>query len=159
MLKYIDTKVTFSEVPDEISLCINISNCPCHCEGCHSSYLAEDKGTLLDEDSLDLLIKGNKGITCIAFMGGDSNPKEVNRLAAYIKKYYPNIKTAWYSGRESIHTSIKVVNFNFIKIGPYIEKYGPLNKDTTNQVFYKVVVTSAGIGKLFDITYKFWKND
>lgn len=27
MLKYVDTKVTFSEVPNEISLCINISNC------------------------------------------------------------------------------------------------------------------------------------
>ena len=27
MLKYVDTKVTFAEVPNEISLCINISNC------------------------------------------------------------------------------------------------------------------------------------
>ena len=27
MLKYVDTMVTFSEVPDEISLCIEISNC------------------------------------------------------------------------------------------------------------------------------------
>ena len=44
MLKYIDTKVTFAEVPNEISLCINISNCPCNCKGCHSSYLAEDIG-------------------------------------------------------------------------------------------------------------------
>ena len=44
MLKYVDTKVTFSEVPDEISLCISISNCPNHCKGCHSPYLAEDIG-------------------------------------------------------------------------------------------------------------------
>ena len=28
MLKYVDTLVTFSEIPDEISLCINVSNCP-----------------------------------------------------------------------------------------------------------------------------------
>ena len=44
MLKYVDTKVTFAEVPNEISLCINISNCPCKCHNCHSSYLAEDIG-------------------------------------------------------------------------------------------------------------------
>ncbi len=28
MLKYVDTKVTFSEILSEITLCINISNCP-----------------------------------------------------------------------------------------------------------------------------------
>ena len=27
MLKYVNTEITFAEVPDEISLCINISNC------------------------------------------------------------------------------------------------------------------------------------
>ena len=52
MLKYVDTKVTFAEVPDEISLCINISNCPNHCEGCHSPYLAEDIGTELTKDEI-----------------------------------------------------------------------------------------------------------
>ena len=36
--------VTFSEFPNEISLCINISQCVCNCSGCHSSYLAEDIG-------------------------------------------------------------------------------------------------------------------
>ena len=28
MLKYVNTLVSFSEVPDEISLCIGVSNCP-----------------------------------------------------------------------------------------------------------------------------------
>lgn len=37
MLKYTDTRVTFSEVPDEVTLCINISGCLCHCEWCHSA--------------------------------------------------------------------------------------------------------------------------
>ena len=53
MLKYVDAKVVFAEVPDEVTLAINISNCPCHCEGCHSSYLAEDIGDILDVKSLD----------------------------------------------------------------------------------------------------------
>lgn len=159
MLKYVETAITFSEVPNELTLCINISNCPCHCNGCHSSYLAKDEGVILDEGSLDLLVKGHKGITCVAFMGGDSDPKKINELAAYIKKYYPDIKTAWYSGRGYLHISIKIQNFDYIKIGPYKEEYGPLNKDTTNQIFYKVVKLSTGEGRLFDMTYKFWKED
>ena len=63
MIKYTDTAVTLREIPDEITLCINISNCPCHCKGCHSSYLAEDIGKPLDEDSLVELMLDNKGIT------------------------------------------------------------------------------------------------
>ena len=69
MLKYVETLVTFSEFPDEISLCINISNCPNACVNCHSSYLKEDIGTILDYKELDKLIQKNHGITCIGFMG------------------------------------------------------------------------------------------
>lgn len=39
MLKFTDTQVTFSEIPDQISLCINLSNCPYHCPACHSKEL------------------------------------------------------------------------------------------------------------------------
>ena len=83
--------VTFSEFPNEISLCINISQCPCHCPGCHSSYLAEDIGEPLGELTLHKLITENKGITCVGFMGGDIEPKSVNALAQYIKTEY-NLK-------------------------------------------------------------------
>ena len=64
MLKYVNTAITFAEFPDEISLLINISNCPCHCKGCHSAYLAEDIGEPLDYIALTkLIIDSNKGIT------------------------------------------------------------------------------------------------
>ena len=152
MLKYVDTKVTFSEVPNEISLCINISNCPCACKGCHSSYLAEDIGNELNGNSIKELINNNKGITCICFMGGDSNPLEVDVLAHFIKIYFP-IKIAWYSGRQELSKYINLDNFNFIKLGPYIEDLGPLNSKTTNQRFYKVEES-----KLIDITNLFWKD-
>ena len=152
MLKYVDTKVTFAEVPNEISLCINISNCPCACKGCHSSYLAEDIGNKLNSDSIKELISNNKGITCICFMGGDSNSSEVDALAHFIKIYFP-IKTAWYSGRQELSKDINLNNFNFIKLGPYIEDLGPLNSKTTNQRFYKIEE-----GKLIDITNLFWKD-
>ena len=81
MLKYVNTMVTFSEVPDEIALCINITGCKIGCKNCHSPYLAEDIGKELNIDSLHELISSNKGITCVSFMGGDSNPKEIDYLA------------------------------------------------------------------------------
>ena len=73
MIKYVDTLVCFSEVPDEITLAINISGCPIRCSNCHSKYLWEDVGESLNRDSLHNLIEKNKGISCLAFMGGDAN--------------------------------------------------------------------------------------
>ena len=152
MLKYVDTLVTFSEVPNEITLAINISNCPCHCEGCHSSYLAKDIGTPLTFEELNKLIEDNKGISCIAIMGGDSNPLEVSNIAFYIKSIWDNLKVAWYSGRQELSKDINLKNFDFVKLGPYIKELGPLNSKTTNQRFYKV-----NSNQLIDITKKFWK--
>ena len=160
MLKYVDTLVSFSEVPDEISLCINISNCPCHCINCHSSYLAEDIGENLTLDTIYKLIDSNEGITCICFMGGDSSPKEIDMFARCIKDLY-DIKVAWYSGRQELSKYINLKCFDFIKLGPYIEEFGPLNSKTTNQRFYQVIKSHYEDGtsgyELLDTTYKFWK--
>lgn len=156
MIKYVDTLVTFSEIPDEITLCINISNCPCYCKNCHSSYLAEDIGEELNSHSLKNLIDNNKGITCVSFMGGDSNPSDIDALAQWIKINYP-IKVAWYSGRQELNKNIQLENFDYIKLGPYIEELGPLNSKTTNQRFYKVVKKNL-VYTLDNITYKFLKN-
>ena len=164
MLKYVNYDITFQEIPDEITLCINISNCPCHCIGCHSAYLAEDVGKplvgmILRED----LINKNKGITCIAFMGGDSDPKSINNLAEYIKTWpsLEHLKVAWYSGRQELSKYINLKWFDFIKLGPYIEEFGPLNSKTTNQRFYQVIKSHYEDGtsgyELLDTTYKFWK--
>lgn len=159
-MKYTGAEITFAEVPDEITLCINISNCPCHCKGCHSPYLAEDIGEELTIDSLNELVSNNKGITCVAFMGGDSSPKEVNRLASIAKSYH-NLKTAWYSGVQTLSKDVHIWNFSYIKLGPYIEELGPLNSRTTNQRMYKVVYNYYDDGtsgyELEDITYRFWK--
>lgn len=152
MLKYVDTLVSFSEVPDEITLCINISNCPCHCKGCHSSYLAEDIGNVLNLQALTSLIDSNSGITCVCIMGGDANSSKVDDIAQDIKEYYPKLKVAWYSGKQELSKDINLEFFDFIKLGPYIEELGPLNSKTTNQRFYKVENN-----KLIDITYKFQK--
>lgn len=156
MLKYVDSKVTFTEIPDEITLCINISNCPCHCEECHSPYLADDIGEPLDLQHLTDLIDSSRGISCVCIMGGDANPSEVDDIAQDIKEYYPELKVAWYSGRQELSKEIELENFNYIKLGPYIKDKGPLNCRTTNQVMLEIDVIQ---GKVFkkDITAKFWR--
>lgn len=152
MLKYVDTAVTFAEFPNEVSLCINISNCPCCCDGCHSPYLSKDIGEVLSLERLQGLIESNEGITLIGFMGGDSDPKEVNKLAKAIKDLY-DIKVGWYSGKSKLNDNIELSNFDVIKLGGYNKLLGPLNCPTTNQKFYKIINN-----KMYDYTYLFWKN-
>lgn len=172
MLKYVETAVTFSEIPDEITLCINLSNCPCKCIGCHSSYLAEDIGEILTFCRIKKLLDDNKGVTAICFMGGDSDPGLINHYAKLIKELRIErrihnivvqtdtpIKVGWYSGRQELAKEIDLDNFDFIKLGPYIEELGPLTSETTNQRFYKVVHMTSGKNIMYDITYKFRKHE
>lgn len=160
MLKYVETLIGFSEIPDEITLCINISNCPCKCVNCHSPYLAEDIGEELTCSKLEELLKANKGITCVSFMGGDIDPGEIVGLAKYIKTFYPGLKVAWYSGRQELPKHFNLEPFNFIKLGPYIEELGGLDSKTTNQKMYQRVnkeFDDIYLNGFEDITYKFWK--
>ena len=153
-MKYVNTGIVFQEIPGEVTLSVNISSCPCHCPGCHSKYLWDDIGVDLTEGIVDeLLDRYMTDITCFCFMGGDAEPEEVNRLAEYIQATYPQIKTAWYTGRLRIHRAIDLHNFNYIKVGPYIAHLGPLNSETTNQRLYKVTNGED----LQDITHLFWK--
>ena len=154
MLKYVNTGVVFQEIPDETTLSVNISRCPCHCPGCHSSYLAEDIGEPLDEAAIDAFVSEfGADITCIARMGGDAEPETGDRLACYIRERHPRYRVAWYSGRIRISPRITRQHFDYIKIGPYIAHLGSLSKPTTNQRLYKV----AADGELTDITARFWK--
>ena len=156
-MKYTDTKIVFQEIPDEITLAINISGCPVRCPDCHSKYLWEDIGESLDRDSLYSLIESNKGITCLAFMGGDANVAYLQTLFYWVKTRYPYLKVAWYSGVDKVLTNGDVNYLDYIKVGPYIKEKGPLNSRSTNQKMYKVHRTSEGSTLLINITSKFWK--
>lgn len=167
MLKYVDTKIVFAEVPNEVTLAINISNCPCHCKGCHSPYLAEDIGTKLTFEELLRLYSRNAGVTCISFMGGDSDPAYINKLAEVLKERELPVRTAWYSGRQELDKNINLENFDYIKLGPYMEEYGPLTRRGTNQRFYwvcKVIHEYPDLKKeeryyTIDMTSEFWKDE
>ena len=163
ILRFVETQIVFKEIPDQITLAINISNCPCHCVGCHSPHLSENIGVILNTVTLDTLIAANKGITCIAFMGGDACPKEINRLAKYVRDN-TDLLVAWYSGKEELSPDIELKNFNFIKLGPYKEECGPLDDKNTNQRMYSVEAlreydanTGEQLYGLNDITDLFWK--
>ncbi len=154
MLKYVNTGIVFQEIPDEVTLAINISNCPCHCPGCHSKYLWEDIGLPLNVEAIDDFVETyGTDITCIAFMGGDADAKGVAMLAQYIREEHPIFKVAWYSGRLRIPSSVDKSIFDYIKIGPYIRHLGPLKQPTTNQRLYR----QRDDGSFEDITYRFWK--
>ena len=154
MLKYVNTGIVFQEIPDEVTLAINISGCPCHCPGCHSHYLWEDIGLPLNTDAIDAFINEyGRNITCIAFMGGDGDPKGVDMLAQYIHEEHPQYKVAWYSGRVRITSAVNKSDFDYIKVGPYLKHLGPLKSTTTNQRLYRQNDT----GEFEDITSRFWR--
>lgn len=150
MLKYTDTRIVFREIPDEITLAINISGCPNHCEGCHSPELWEDTGEELTYEVIDNLLKKYPAVTCVALMGGDNDTFEISVLASYLLAN--SVKVAWYSGKDRIPDNITITDFDYIKLGPYISELGPLDNPNTNQRLYQV----KGLN-LEDITYKFWK--
>jgi anaerobic ribonucleoside-triphosphate reductase activating protein len=154
MLRFINYDIVFQEIPGEVTLAINISNCPHRCKGCHSPYLWEDAGTLLDEQALsDLLKKYSDAITCICFMGGDAHPQQVANLAALSRvKTGGKIKTGWYSGRDTLPENSFVQYFDYIKLGAYVENLGGLDVATTNQRFYRIEN-----GEMIDSTGSFWK--
>jgi len=154
MLKYVNTGVVFQEIPDEVTLAINISNCPCRCPGCHSNYLWQNVGTPLSVMELNNLIqKYEDDITCVAFMGGDAEPEYINMLARHIRREHADLKVAWYSGRQRVSSQVNRADFDYIKVGPYIAHLGCLKERSTNQRLYKRVVGD----NFTDITYRFWK--
>lgn len=148
MLKYYDKAIVFQEVPDEISLAIDITNCPYKCKNCHSPHLRENIGTELTEEEIKKLCN-TPLISCICLMGGDSDHNDIIRISKTIHR--AGLKVAMYSGSENIDIRL-VSHLDYYKIGPYIEEKGPLSNKNTNQIFYKI-----NYNNLEDITYRFWK--
>ena len=139
MLKCYSYDIVCQEIPDEISLAVNISCCPNRCPGCHSPWLWSNEGEEMTEDMLAGLIgKYSAAITCFCFMGGDAEPLEVMRLAEWIRAQWPHIKTAWYSGKEQLPEGFEIRSMNYIKLGPYIESLGGLKSPDTNQALYRI---------------------
>ncbi len=161
-MKVASFDIVFQEIPGEVTLALNLSNCPCHCPGCHSPHLWEDTGEMLNEELLNgLLDRYGAMVTCVCFMGGDQDPEEVARWAEYVRNLSAGrdgssgaagLKTAWYSGRMKMPAAEGP--FDYVKIGPYREDLGGLKSEKTNQRLYRRTGDSWT-----DITSSFWRKN
>lgn len=157
LLRYANYSITFQEVPNEISLVLNITGCTHHCDGCHSDYLAQDFGNYVNDDLPALLDKYKGMITCVCFMGGDQAIDNLREWLKRIKKEY-DLKTCVYSGADNINTFDSCLDYlDYLKIGPYKKELGGLDSPNTNQKFYVVIKDEDAEVNLFDITLAFVK--
>lgn len=142
-LKYLGCAIALQEVPNEISLVINVSGCPHKCEGCHSQYLWEYGGNILLDDFVELLSKYKDMITCVCFMGGEQNKDELCGYLMFIKSI--GLKTCLYSGCDSIEDLSDLLQYlDWVKIGRYIES---LTTDTNIQYGIKLATSNQNIYK------------
>jgi anaerobic ribonucleoside-triphosphate reductase activating protein len=152
MLKYYNYDIVFQEIPNEVTLAINITNCPNRCKGCHIPRLQDNTGEELNEKIITTLLgKYASAITCFCFMGGDAEPYRIVELGNYISCLYPRIKLAWYSGCDVLPEGFDKTVFQYIKLGGYNEKTGSLKCETTNQHLFEVQKD----GKMKDLNYLF----
>lgn len=150
------TSVVMEEIPDMVTLAVDISNCTGLCEGCHSPFLRKDVGVELTSAVIDKLLADNFGVNCFLFLGEGNDKEALMSVASYIRTAYPAVSLAIYSGRENVEDDIYDL-FDYVKVGPYRPDCGPLNATTTNQRLYHV---SHHDGQcrftLQDITSRFW---
>lgn len=152
MLKYYNYDIVFQEIPNEVTLAVNITNCPNRCNGCHSPHLQKDIGEELNEYRIaSFMDKYASAITCFCFMGGDADPQQVAVLANFVRVHYPGIKVAWYSGCTRLPERFDTKHFQYIKLGSYDEKLGSLKGETSNQRLFKIQQD----GCMKDISYLF----
>lgn len=150
MIKYKDSYIVFEEIPDRVSLAVNITNCQNNCIGCHSPELRLNSGVELTEEEIDKLINENYGIDCFLFMGEGKDMGRLLEIARYVKNKY-DIAVAVYSGRNNVEEEYYEI-FDYVKVGEYKKEFGPLNSSTTNQRLYRMTE-----GGKEDITHLFWK--
>lgn len=147
-MKFLNTYISLQEIPGEISIIFNITNCPHRCPGCHSKELWTDQGTYLSESIyVSLLEKYSKYISAVVFFGGEWDSDLLNYLI--IAKNY-SLKTCLYTGANDICKDLKT-NLNYLKTGPYISSLGGLDSINTNQKF-------LDLDKKVELNYLFQRN-
>lgn len=153
-LRFDGYSIVMQEVPGEISLALNITECPHHCEGCHSAYLAERSGDFVGDRLLGLILDYEDFITCVCFMGGDQHLDDLRVQCQNVKSFFPELKLAIYTGADSMEALGDTASiFDYIKIGPYIADLGGLDHPTTNQKMFR----RNADGTLENITSTFWR--
>ena len=148
MIKYVPelTDVVLEEIPDKVTLAVEISNCRGSCPGCHSPFLKNDIGEELTPQVVDKLIEDNYGVNCFLLLGEGRDKEALLGIAEHLRRAHPELERAVYSGRTEVEPEIYAA-FDYVKVCPYVEAAGPLNSPSTNQRLYHH-------GE--DITARFW---
>lgn len=151
-MRYSSPQVVFTEVPSEITLALSISGCPLRCKGCHSKHTYNLKyGDELDQEELSRLILKHRHITCVLFYGGEWLTDELVSLLNFSKKL--GVKTCLYTGHTLDQIDLRLLDrLDFIKTGAYDEKLGGIDKEGSNQKFFKIMS-----GVLEDVSHEFRK--
>lgn len=161
-LPVVDTTITLTEIPDNISFAIMIGNCCRKCKGCHSSYLQYKlPGNLwTDVDQLVKLAQKAKeqGATAILLMGGTTNGIKPDVLQYAIEQLSKVLPVGVYSGAD-YHSIYNIIlrddpNLTWLKTGDFIEELGGLDSPDTNQQFF---ARDKKSGEWKDVTYLFRK--
>ncbi len=167
MIKYVPemTSVVLEEIPDRVTLAVDISNCRGNCVDCHSPFLKEDIGEELTPEIIDTLAGEYFGVDCFLFLGEGRDPGRLLELASHVRSI--GLIPALYSGRREVDGPYWEA-FDYIKVGPYIPEQGPLNNPGTNQRLYRVLQPDetapegaefrmrASGRRFIDITPRFW---
>ncbi|PKP53837.1 MAG: anaerobic ribonucleoside-triphosphate reductase activating protein [Bacteroidetes bacterium HGW-Bacteroidetes-1] len=140
-MRFLSEQIVFQEIPKEISLAFEITNCPRRCKGCHTPELQQDIGRLLTQYRFDIVCEkyasadGKFLFSCVLFLGGEQHPEFISFLK--LCKTY-RLKTALYTGASEI--SVDVLNLlDYVKLGEYVHELGGLNSPTTNQLFLELI--------------------
>ena len=148
MLKMYNSAVTFSEFPDEIAICVNISGCKQKCVGCSSPWLQEDVGEELTDEKILELIKGHMDCTVFGIMGGDHDLDDVIRIAEFVHKH-SRMKVGFYSGRDTLEMAL-LPHIDLYKVGRWVlpegspegwwkKNWGPIQFPFSNQLYFEKV--------------------
>jgi len=156
MIRFLNTALTFQEVPDEVSLCVNVTNCPHRCPGCHSPELREDAGRDLELSLPVLLQKFGSDMTCVCLMGEGNDIDALVRCLSVIRAH--GFKTCLYTGCDKPSDVLQAIPYlDYLKLGRWDHELGGLDRSTTNQRMYRLTVdpSNPGYPDFHDITWKF----
>jgi anaerobic ribonucleoside-triphosphate reductase activating protein len=141
-MKYLTEQIVFQEVPNEISLAFEITNCPRKCPGCHTPELQCDCGNTLTKQIFHQICEkysahdGKYLFTCVLFLGGEQHHSELIDLLILCRNV--GLKTALYTGANSLRIDVMRL-LNYVKLGEYNKELGGLDSPKTNQMFVEII--------------------
>lgn len=143
-MKYYQYTVVFQEMPDDIALTFELTQCPMHCDGCHSPHLQEDIGETITLSVFRQIVDKYIGmVSAVLFMGSAYNADDQLELAQmldYAKSL--GLKTCIWTGESDVCANLKQY-LDFLKTGRYIAEKGALGTPGTNQRYINLLTNET----------------